>query len=288
LLSALVTAAGWLPLPVALWLGGRLGRSAFALAFRQRRLALDHLAIAFPQLSEGERAGMARASFEALGRTALELTQAGKIDRRMKSYVHWPEADIAAVRRGLAPDKGGLFITGHIGNWELLAGRIVAEGFDHLVVGRTPGDPGMAALFDRIRRPWGVRIVDRSALSARREILEALKRGALVGLLIDQDTRVQGRFVPFFGRLAHTPRAAEDLAGRLGTPVFVGFIHRRVEGGHELRTEELLPAGADATGLTERLSARIEGEIRRWPSDWVWMHERWRQQPPAMPNSLES
>jgi KDO2-lipid IV(A) lauroyltransferase len=283
LLSALVIVAQALPLPAALWLGGIMGRASFVLARRQRGLALAHLAMAFPQRTETERIAIARASFESLGRMALELTQVRKIDRRMKRYVDWPEGDIAAVRRALFPDKGGLFITGHIGNWELLARRIVAEGFDHLVVGRTPGDPGMTAIFERLRRGGGVRVVDRSALSARREILEALKRGALVGLLIDQDTRVQGLFVPFFGRPAHTPRAAEDLAGRMGMPVFVGFIHRRPDGGHELRTEELSPAGANADGLTDRLTARIEAEIRRQPSDWVWMHRRWRQQPEAMP-----
>ncbi len=279
-LTLLVWIAERLPLKVALWLGGALGGAAFEVARRQRNLAIAHLALAFPERTVAERAAVARGCFQSLGRMVLELTQGRKIDPVIKQYVHWPEEDIAVIRRALSAGKGGLFITGHIGNWELLARRIVAEGFDHLVVGRTPGDPGMAALFERLRRDGGVQVVDRSALSARREILVALKRGALIGLLIDQDTRVQGSFVPFFGRLAYTPRAAEDLARRMGMPVLVGFIHRRPEGGHELRTEQVSPTEPDATGLTERLTARIEAEVRRYPEEWVWMHQRWKQQPP--------
>jgi KDO2-lipid IV(A) lauroyltransferase len=268
-----------LPLRTAQWLGASLGRAVFVLARKQRRLAQAHLAIAFPELSERERHGIARASFANLGRMAFELSQTRKIDRCIRDFVRWDEADIATLRGVVQPGRGALFITGHIGNWELLARRIVAEGVDHLVVGRTPGDPGLAALLADMRREGGIRMVDRSALSARREILSGLRRGALVGILIDQDTRVQGMFVPFFGRLAHTPRVAEDLARRLGTPVLVGFAHHRPDGGYLLRTEVFGTGGSEANGLTERLTARIEAEIRAHPDEWVWMHERWRRRP---------
>jgi KDO2-lipid IV(A) lauroyltransferase len=279
LLASSSSVASLLPLSWALAIGAVGGRLAYVFAGRQRRLAFDHLGIAFPDQSPAERRRIARACFANLGRMALELTQARKIDRQIARYVHWPPGDIEALRKAVHPGEGGLFITGHIGNWELLARRIVAEGFDHLVLGRTPGDPGMASLLERLRAGGGVVTVDRSALSARRQMLTALKRGALVGILIDQDTRVQGSFVPFFGRLAHTPRAAEDLAHRLGMPVFIGFIHRRPEGGHELRTELISPSRGDGLELTARLTERIEAEVRRHPEEWVWMHERWRQQP---------
>jgi KDO2-lipid IV(A) lauroyltransferase len=279
LLWALSRSAALLPLRMAQRLGAALGRAAFALAPRQRRLALAHLAVAFPDLSEGDRRSIARASFANLGRMAFELSQARKIDRCIHDFVRWDETDIAALRGVVQPGRGALFITGHIGNWELLARRIVAEGVDHLVVGRTPGDPGLAALLADMRREGGIRVVDRSALSARREILSGLRRGALVGILIDQDTRVQGMFVPFFGRLAHTPRIAEDLARRFGTPVLVGFAHHRPDGGYLLRTEVFGTGGPEASGLTQQLTARIEAEIRAHPDEWVWMHERWRRQP---------
>ena len=282
LVSAGVALAGRLPFGFALWLGGRLGRLAFLLVGAQRRLALEHLALALPELTARERRALAGRVFEGLGRSALEALQAHKLDGRLRAYVRWPEEEIAALRAALAPGTGGLFITAHLGNWELLGRRVVAEGFDHVVVTREPGDPRLAGLVERFRAAGGVRMVGRGTGSRPlRELLAAFRRGALLGLLIDQDTRVQGLQVPFFGQLAHTPRAAEDLAARTSAPVFVGFIHRDPVGGHTLHTERI-PGPAE--GLTARLTARIEAEIRAHPEDWVWMHRRWRRSAGAAPS----
>jgi KDO2-lipid IV(A) lauroyltransferase len=271
--------ASVLPLRFALWLGAALGRLAFALLPSQRELALAHLAQAFPDQTAQARLALGRQSFEELGRIGLEACQARKLDERIKTYVQWPEDDVARIREGLAEGKGGVFVTGHIGNWELLARRIVAEGLDHAVVVRESGDPRLARLVARYREAGGVRTVGRgSGTAPLREMLSAFKRGALLGLLIDQDTRVQGVQVPFFGRLAHTPRAAEDLALRTGAPVFVGFIHRLPEGGHRLHTERVVIPPDPAEGqLTAVLTTRIESEIRTHPTDWVWMHRRWHR-----------
>ncbi|MHB8420194.1 MAG: lysophospholipid acyltransferase family protein [Myxococcales bacterium] len=271
--------AAALPLRFALALGAGLGRLAHRLLRSQRRLALEHLAIAFPDRGLDERDALAAACFEELGRCGLEACQAARID--VRSYVRWSASEIAEMRRGLAEGKGGLFVTGHVGNWELLARRIVAEGFDHAVVVRESGDPRLAALVARYRSSGGVRTVGRGSGSGPlREMLSAFKRGALLGLLIDQDTRVRGHHVPFFGRLAHTPRAAEDLALRTGAPVFVGFIHRDPGGGHTLHTERVpVPADLPPGRLTAALTARIEAEIRSHPRDWVWMHRRWKRPP---------
>jgi KDO2-lipid IV(A) lauroyltransferase len=277
-LGALALASA-LPFRLALGLGAFLGRVAFALLPSQRKLALAHLAQAFPEKTEAERRELGRRCFEELGRVGLEACQSRRLDARIKDYVQWPAADIAQIREGLAEGKGGVFVTGHIGNWELLARRIVAEGLDHAVVVRESGDPRLARLVAGFREAGGVRTVGRGTGTAPlREMLSAFKRGALLGLLIDQDTRVQGFQVPFFGRLAHTPRAAEDLALRTGAPVFVGFIHRRREGGHQLHTERMVLTGDPSEAqLTAALTARIEAEIRRYPTDWVWMHRRWHR-----------
>ncbi|MHB1843307.1 MAG: lysophospholipid acyltransferase family protein [Deltaproteobacteria bacterium] len=275
LLRAAIWLASGLPLGLALALGALFGRLVFWLARGERRRALAHLAIAFPERTEGERLALARASFQELGRCLFESCQARRLDGRLCDYVRWPAEDIAALRATLSEGRGALFVTGHIGNWELLARRIVREGFDHVVIARQSGDPRLAGLIDRFRAEGGVRSVGRgSGMGAMREILSALRRGALLGLLLDQDTRVQGIQVPFFGRLAHTPVAAEELSARTGAPIVVGFIHRDPAGGHVLRTERL--AGA-AEGATARLTARIEDELRRHPRDWVWMHRRWRR-----------
>ena len=104
-----------------------------------------------------------------------------------------------------------------------------------------------------------------------------------IGELIDQDTHGAGVFVPFFGRPAHTPPGAALLALRGRVPVITAFIQRRPGGGHLVRMAAV-PLGEGngrgrVTELTARFTAAIEAQIRRAPAEWVWWHERWRQQP---------
>src|SRR3989442_980628 len=114
---------------------------------------------------------------------------------------------------------------------------------------------------------------------------DALRRNRVVAMLIDQDTRGAGVFVPFFGRPAHTPPGAALLALRARVPVVTTFIERRPEGGHLVRVSPVpagLPRGREGVReLTARLTAAIEAQIRRSPAEWVWWHERWRKQPSA-------
>jgi Kdo2-lipid IVA lauroyltransferase/acyltransferase len=141
---------------------------------------------------------------------------------------------------------------------------------------------------EEFRARGGVRSIWRGHEGAVRQMLRALKAGEILGLLIDQDTRAQNLFVPFFGTPAATPRAAADLALRTGAAVVVGFCQREGEQGYRLRMEEVpVPAaGPDAASreaaawaLTAALSARIEAAIRRAPEQWVWMHQRWKTRP---------
>ncbi len=277
MLRLLLGLAASLPIGVALRVGATLGRLAFRLLRSQRSLALDHLALAFPDKTASERWALAEACFAELGRCGLEACAAGKIQPRLRDYVRWPDEEIESLRMDLAGGGGGIFVTGHLGNWELLARRIAAEGFDHAVVVRDSGDPRLSDLVRRFRSAGGVRTVGRGqGLAPVREMLSAFRRGALIAFLIDQDTRVQGVQVPFFGRLAHTPTVAEDLARRTGAPVFVGFVHRHPDGGHRMHTERV-PWDASMPPLTALLTRRIEEEIRSHPTDWVWMHRRWKR-----------
>jgi Kdo2-lipid IVA lauroyltransferase/acyltransferase len=275
ILWVLFLLAGLLPLRLALWLGERLGGLAFLLLRGERAKALRHLAIAFPEASDEMRASIARASFRQLGRSALEVTQLRKID--IRSYVDWPHSEIVALESALAGRTGGVLVFGHIGNWELVGPRMVAEKFGGVAIARDSGDVHLARKIEGFRRRLGLPVVGRGKGSeSLRGIYRALKEGKLVALLIDQDTRVESVFVPFFGKLAHTPSAAEDLA-RLAKGVCVmAFIHRKPEGGHKLHTEIV---DGTAPELTARLTARIEAELRAYPVDWVWMHERWKRRP---------
>jgi KDO2-lipid IV(A) lauroyltransferase len=286
--SALVRAAirllGFLPLGAALRLGGAIGAIAFHLAGRTRRLALGSLAIALPERSEAERSGIARAMFVHLGEAALELVAIRSYDADLERYVTLAPPEL--LRDVIARGKGMVFVTGHVGNWELLARRIGRAGIPNAVIAKAGHDPGLNALAERFRASGGVTTLWREDPATGRAIIRTFKQGRALGILIDQDTNVQGVFVPFFGRLAHTPRAAADLALRFGAPVVVGTIHRKPDGsGHVLEMVEVPyePAPADREAevvrLTAACTAALEGAIRKHPHEWVWMHERWKTRP---------
>ncbi len=290
--SALIRAAlrllSLLPLGAALRLGAVGGSLAYWLAPRERRLALEHLALAFPEKSEAERRAIARASFAHFGRAAMELAAIRHLDGRLEAYVTLDPAGERLLREAKAKGHGVVFATGHMGNWELLARRLARAGFEPLVIARRSWDARLDDFVERFRASGGVTTLWREDPGAGRRLLKALRDGKGLGLLIDQDTKVQGVFVPFFGKPAFTPRAAADLALRFGAPLFVGWSRRsgreRTD-GYVLEFEavacdpDAIDREVEILRLTAACTSRLEAAIRGSPAEWVWMHRRWKTLP---------
>ena len=260
-------------------LGAALGMLAWYLTPRQRRLAREHLAIAFPEKTEDERDRIGRRSFGNLGRAMLE---AARGDAR---NVDLAAGDEAMLRAAQAEGKGVVVVTGHLDNWELFARRIAMLGLPCGTVAKEAQDPRLTALLKTSRESTGMRVFWRGSPLAARELIRFLKSGGILGILIDQDTRVAGHFVPFFGRLAFTPRAAGDLAVRLGAPMIFGCARKVAGNLHRivLRRIDAPRTGdrdQDSLALTAAATRAIEDEIRANPAGWVWMHPRWRTQVP--------
>ena len=285
-----VRLASLLPLGVALALGDLLGRIGWALAGKTRRLALSHLAAALPELPEAGRRALARAAFLHIGRAAGEALAVRRIDPRLEAYVAIAGDGERLLREAHAAGKGFVLVTGHLGNWELLARRIARATGPSVTIARRSWDARIDAMVAGFRQQGGVTTLWRDDRSTGRAILKAFRQGMGFGILIDQDTGVEGVFVPFFGRLAWTPRGAADLALRFHSPVFVAWTRRRGPGrgdGYLLEVEPMAcdpdPADreAEVVALTARCTARLEAAIRRAPGEWVWMHERWKRRPTA-------
>lgn len=284
LLRGAVAVLGALPLGLMSRLGRGFGALAFALAPGERRKALASLERAFPEKSDAERLQLARASFRHLGQSIFELACIRQIDRRADRLIEWPPGDRLALEKALARGRGVVFVTGHVGNWELLARRVALAGFPAQTIARETSDAGTTSLVERFRQSGRVRTIWRGQGGAARQMLRALKAGEILGLVIDQDTDVQSVFVPFFGSLAATPRAPADLVFRTGAALMVGFCQRKTDGTYlltmrEMPVERSGDHEADVIRLTDALSREIEGAIRRAPEQWVWMHQRWRTRP---------
>jgi len=258
--------------------GRLLGRLAWRLAGRDRRRTLDHLAIAFPELPGEARARIGRGSFSHFGAMLGECLWIGARDAteiaRHVAVEGWEEVE--RVRREARPL---IVVTGHCGNWELLAAFLNQRGLGMSVVARELQDPGFQASLLTFRERFGTRTIVRGTPGAARELLRTMRGNGALGILIDQDTKVEGVWVDFFGRTAWTPAGAAELALRFGAAVLPIFEQRLDDGSHLVRVEGELELPDDVTAATQTMTARIEAQIRRAPEQWVWLHRRWRRQP---------
>jgi len=133
----------------------------------------------------------------------------------------------------------------------------------------------------RSRARHGVTSIGRGSASSAKEILQTLKRGAILAALIDQNIDAECANVPFFGVPAPTPTGPARLACRAGAMAIAAFIERR-DGMQIVTYGEPIPTSreTDPVELTATMTLAIESQIRRVPEQWVWMHERWKARKP--------
>lgn len=269
-----------LPRPMALLLFRNLGVLAFWLIREAREKTLRHLRMAFgDQRRDDEIRQLARRVFRQLGMNAAEAMRipnliAAGLHKRVR-FIGKEHLD-RAYQRG----KGILCVTGHIGCWELL-GTFVASHYPLKVVGAALYDPRLDAILVAERERAGYESLPRDASGTRR-ILRWMKQGGLLGILIDQDTRVDGEFVDFFGRPAFTPAGPVVIAERTGAALVPLAIYMNEDGTHtvevrpELHLQNTGDARADRLANVAKCSKAVEAFIREHPAQWVWMHERWK------------
>jgi KDO2-lipid IV(A) lauroyltransferase len=259
--------------------GRGLGALAWLVLRRDRCRALEHLSVAFPELPEGERLRLARASFRHLGVTTGEILWLFRRDCRAVNR-HVRIEGMETVRSVRDSGRPIVYVTGHCGNWELMAAACNCNGLGITVVVRGLDEEPLQRLVDSFRSRFGTHAVERGGARAARELLRGLRDGAL-GMLIDQDTKVDGVWVPFFGRPAHTPVGAAKLALRRNVATVPLFIERHDDGSHTVHLHEPLDLPDDETAATALMTETIEAQIRRRPEQRVWLHRRWRTQPAA-------
>jgi KDO2-lipid IV(A) lauroyltransferase len=252
---------------------------------RRRRAALANVELAFPALPPLARRRLARRAWQHLGMTLVELA------RLLGRPLHATLGELTLeglehIRAVMGEHGRALVLTAHLGNWEYLTAAHRLMGYPLAIVVRPLDSPVLDALAATIRLKTGAELIEKQG--ALRPVLEALRRGRMVGILLDQNaTRREGVFVPFFGRAACTSRSLALLALRTGTPIVPIFIRREGAGRHRVVIEPPLPLPGSndvdraIVELTARCTETIEAAVRRSPEQWLWSHDRWRTRPPA-------
>jgi KDO2-lipid IV(A) lauroyltransferase len=275
---------GVLPRGMARSAGAGLGAVAWNLLPRLRRSGMRNLELAYPEMPVAERSRVLRRVYRQLGWQLGEFCQMGRYTRentreliRYEGLEHY----LAAQERG----QGVLIVTGHLGAWELSSFWHSLMGHPMAMVIRRLDNPRVDRLVNEIRCLHGNRVVHKDDFA--RGLLSAIRRGETVGILMDTNmTPPQGVFVPFFGVAACTASGLARVALRTGAAVLPGFlVWEPGEGKYVLHFGAEIPlveSGDDERDILEstaRLTAAIEGFIRRYPDQWLWVHRRWKTRP---------
>ena len=277
------------PLPAARRLADLLSDLLRAATPRWRRIARRNLELAFPERSAAEREALLRGSYRNLGRVLLAVARLPQLTpRNVRDWIEYEGYE--HFERALARGRGVIFLTAHLGNWELSSAAHALFGHPLTILVRPLDNP----LLDRWlmqRRAWhGNRPVAKDR--AARASLRALQRNEAVGVLADQNVAGEdGVFVDFFGLAASATPAAGRLAVKTGAAVIPGFAFWNEGSGRyvlKFYGPIALVEGGDARAASvenaQRCQAALERAIRERPEQWLWMHRRWKRRPPGEPS----
>ena len=266
-----------LPLDWASALGGAVARCIGPLLPISRE-ATARLRRAMPVLGAAEARRIIRRMWDNLGRVAGEYAHLDEFD------LHPPGSRVELVGaehiEALRDDGiGGIFFSGHYGNWEILSLAAGQKGVPLTLVYREANNPAVETLLQRIRARGTGRHVPKGSAGARDSVADLAKGGHL-GMLVDQKLN-DGIAIPFFGRDAMTAPALARLALRYDCPIVPARVERL--GGARFRITVFPPLrlarsddkDADVRAAMTRVNAMLEGWIRERPDHWFWLHRRW-------------
>jgi Kdo2-lipid IVA lauroyltransferase/acyltransferase len=284
----LVRLLGALPRPLACLVGIVLARAVYVLHRRLRRVGMRNLEIAFPGKSRAERRRILKGVFRSLGRQLAEFCRFPEYTREnvgeVAVYDGFEHFEAARAR-----GKGVLFLTAHLGGWEVGSFAHSLYGNPLRIVVRPLDNPYLDALVDRYRTLHGNSTFGKQDFA--RGLLAAMKAGETVGILMDQNmTPPAGVFVDYFGQPACTAAGLARVAAHTSAAVVPGFtLWDDVLRKYRIRFEpavDLERTGnedADAVANTAKFTKVIEEFARRYPDQWLWVHRRWKTRPEGAP-----
>jgi KDO2-lipid IV(A) lauroyltransferase len=270
-----------LPPKFGLKLGAVMGRVAFFLWRSRARVAIENIRLVQSKgyLQDYRPEDIARRAFENMGRSLVEI---------IKIYYGLGDSIVKGVQfQGLenyknvqASGRPVIFITGHCGNWELLALATAYRIGRIYVMARRQNNPYINTMIERARTRYGNVVVYKK--DGLRKVLKALRSGYPVGILMDQSVvRSEGLPVEFLGHEAWTLKSPVIITKKTGAALLPAFIKRQ-DTGHvvTIYPEVEISEGTSDEVLKQdlrRLNTFFEEYIIENPAEWLWIHRRWKK-----------
>ena len=271
-----------IPLRIGRLLGRLLGTLAWHVVRRERRKALAHIAMAFPEWTETQRRRTIKAMMQHLGMCLFEIGWLPNLTAENRAETTTVEGGADRMMELIDSGRGVIIFSAHCGNWEWLSYATGTYGRPSTVMQRERAESSeMNRWITELRTKSGFRTIDRGSASSAREMLNAVRRGGILGFVMDQNIRTESVKVPFFGHPALTPIGPARFAIRTESYYTIGFIERGPDGMHHVRYTDPVQCKRDddPVALTALVTQAIEAQIRRVPEQWVWFHPRWKERP---------
>jgi Kdo2-lipid IVA lauroyltransferase/acyltransferase len=266
-----------------------IGSLVYRLDRKHRRRALDNLRASFPEKSDAELDRIAQHSMQHFLELVIDVLFTTRAVN-LESWHHFCHlTNMAESLRLLLRGQGAIVLTGHYGNWEILGYTLATLGMETYSVARPIDNPHIDAWLLGVRERRGQIILSKRGVTTT--ALDVLNRKGVLGFIADQNAGPKGMFVPFFGRLASTYKSIGLLAIEHNVPVVVGYARRRGDiFAFDLGVQDIIypddwknyPRDLykdELHYLTTRYTKAIEDFVRADPSQYLWIHRRWKTRP---------
>ncbi|MBO4401932.1 MAG: lysophospholipid acyltransferase family protein [Selenomonadaceae bacterium] len=269
-----------LPFSLAVTLGRALAHFAWLfVSGRRKKLARENIQKCLG-VDAQTAAEIAKASAINFGNIFIEVLRFPELKRTMKSHVKIVGLEHLQNYIASSNGRGGVIMTSHSDNWELMGGAFAQYGIPLVGVAKKQKSDGADKFINEFRTNIGMHITYHSGV---REMYQLLDGGRFIGLIMDQDVgRHDGVIVKFFNRATNYVTGAASMSRFKGVPIFPAFMHRNPDGTHTLEVQPPLyvertkDKRTDIWEMTQKLAALTEEHIRRYPREWFWLHDRWK------------
>lgn len=274
--------ARYLPHKAMLVVGTVLANLVFEFSANEKRKVYEQLRSRLGLTNPRAIAEIARKCFQHWGKSVIEVMRFPTLTREKVNRLVTVEGR-RHLDEALTAGQGVVLLTAHFGNWELMGATLTLNGYPLNVIAREVRSKHLEQLVKAHRDVVGMRVIYRGA--SVKQGMRCLQRNEILAILADLDTQTDGVFVDFLGSLAYTPYGPVAIAMKTHALVVPAFIIRQPDDSHRIVIEQ--PLQLQLTGQKERdiqintqlFTKVIESYVRRYPEQWIWMHQRWKTRP---------
>ena len=267
-----------LPASVCEAVGRFLGNATWLLVPRARKVLAKDNIMACLGVGEAEAERIAKASWARFGPMLFEVMRFPKMKGHLDERVEFEGMD--EMRKCLAMGRGVVLATSHCGNWELSGAAMSEAGIPLVAVGMRQKAAGFDRFITEYRSLMGMHVTYKDDV---REMFAMLRKGWVIGLLMDQDIdRRNGIVVDWFGRPTNFVQGPAVLARHEEAPIVPMYITQLPDGRHKvvflpaIFVERTHDKKSDYARMTQKLARMLENHVRTHPEDWFWVHDRWK------------